>query len=58
MTYQATEKSAIGFFSQRFAGNGPYAERKISRFTLWGALLDYRGKAQGLVGLRFDFPAK
>ena len=46
-TYQATKKTAVGCFSQRFAGNGPYAERKIWKFTLWGAFLRYQGKSQG-----------
>jgi hypothetical protein len=55
-TYQASKKTAVGFFSQRFAGSGPYAERKISRFVLWGTLLRYQGKTEGLVGLRFNFP--
>jgi len=55
-TYQLTKRTAIGAFSQSFVGSGPYAERKVGKFLLWGTFLRRNGESQGLIGLRFNFP--
>ncbi len=44
-TFRATSTIAIGVLNQAFFGTGPYAEKKVGRFTLWGsyAISDERG---------------
>lgn len=54
-TYQATPKTNVGVYSQRFTGTGPYADRKLGKFLVWGTILRYQGHTQALVGLRFNF---
>ncbi|MDP2598587.1 MAG: hypothetical protein Q8P49_02030 [Candidatus Liptonbacteria bacterium] len=51
--FQATKTVAVGVNSTRFLGTGPYAEKRIEKFTLWGTYAVDNKK--GVAGIRFNF---
>ena len=55
-TVSIFEGSKIGFYSQRFVGNGPYLEKTLGRrLTAWASSPIDNGRVGMLLGLRFAF---
>jgi len=48
-TYRLNESAALGVFSQRSVGTGPYLELG-KKFQVWGAVLFLDGETLGLIG--------
>lgn len=46
---------AVGVFSKRFFGTGPYLQVKAGNLTLWGTVVQNKGLIQELFGLKFTY---